>query len=240
MWMVLCNAKDTAALWAYQGLKARGLHPVEIVSAESLIYSKSIKHCIEPRHTRTQIKLTDGRVIDSASIRGSLNRIHLLPSDHLRAANPADRRYAEQELQALFLSWLYALPGKTVNRPAPFGLCGVWLFQSKWTWLASRAGLSTGVFRQGSMIKESAPPNYLNPAARTVIVLAGRCFGASAPPAVRQGCVKLAQACEAEMLGVDFCIDADGEWIFAGASTVPEIRIGGEPLLNALFEVFQS
>jgi hypothetical protein len=236
VWLVLCNAKDESAMWAYQGLKARNLHPLEIVRAESLVYSASIEHRIQSNSIATQIKLADGRVINSASVRGSLNRLYQLPSEHLHAADASDRQYAEQELYALFLSWLYALPGKMLNRPAPQGLCGAWLHQSKLTRFASQAGLSTEIYRQGSAVSENAkfPPS--NNFGQTSIVLGENCFGAFAPENVREGCVRLARMCGVEMLGVDFQVNTQGEWILARATPLPDLRMGGEALLDALFQ----
>jgi hypothetical protein len=238
VWLVLSNANDAAALWAYRGLKARGLHSVEIVWAESLVYSTSIEHRIESNSPLTEIKLADGRVLASASVRGTLNRLYSLPFAHLRAADATDRSYAEQEIYALFLSWLYALPGKTINRAAPQGLCGAWLHQSKLVWLAAQAGLTTNVYRQGSMIGEETPIPLSNNDAQTVIVLGKRTFGFVAPEDVRAACVRLAQMCGAEMLGVDFKVNRRGEYTFAGATPLPDLKIGGEALLDALFEIF--
>lgn len=222
-------------MWAYQGLKVRGLHPVEIVWAESLVYSTSIEHRITSNSAATQIKVADGRVINSASVRGSLNRLYQLPSEHLRAADSTDRQYAEQELYALFLSWLYALPGKMFNRPAPQGLSGAWLHQSKLTWFASQAGLSTEIYRQGS--QPNLDDSFVTKTfGQTLIVSGENCFGAVAPENVRKSCVRLAQMCGVEMLGVDFRINSSGEWIFQRATPLPDLRIGGDALLDALFK----
>lgn len=238
MWLLLCNVQDTSVLWAYRGLRSRGLEPVEVVSAESLVYSISIEHRIATNNFGTRITLVDGREVNSASVRGTLNRIHTLPSKHLRAADPADRQYAEQELYALFLSWLYALPGTMLNRPAPGGLCGAWQSQSKWHWLASQSGLTTNEYRQGAMIPEKMPYLFPNTFARTVIVVAGHCFGAVVSEQVRRGCTQLAQSCGVEILGIEFQVGDGGEWIFSRATPLPEIRAGGEPLLDALFDIF--
>lgn len=236
MWLVLCNANDDSARWAYLGLKKRGLHPLEIVWAESLAYSTSIKHRLETNNAATQIKLADGREINSASVRGVFNRLYRLPTEHLRAADTTDRQYAEQELYALFLSWLYALPGKMLNRPAPQGLSGAWLHQSKLTWFASQAGLSTKIYRQGSALSENSQTLASQDCGQTLIVLGETCFGAFAPEQVRQNCVQFAKMCGVEILGVDFRFDSQGEWIFAGATPLPDLRIGGEALLDRLFE----
>ncbi len=37
----------------------------------------------------------------------------------------------------------------------------------------------------------------------------------------------------AELLGLEF-VNNDDDWIFAGASTSPDLRAGGEPLLDSL------
>ncbi|NER81468.1 MAG: hypothetical protein F6K42_18255 [Leptolyngbya sp. SIO1D8] len=37
-----------------------------------------------------------------------------------------------------------------------------------------------------------------------------------------------------ELLGIDFVPDANGHWIFAGATPIPDLRLGGSLLIAAL------
>jgi hypothetical protein len=233
MWLVLCTSDDLAALWVARGLTARGLHPLEVVTAEALAYNQRFEHRLIAGRPSVKITLADGRVIDSEAVRGTLNRLNLIPGSHLRA-DSKDRQYAEQELYALYLSWLYALPGKMLNRPTPQGLCGSWRHQSEWVWLANQAGLATAAYGQ-SELREAPQPHTLTPAAnRTIIVVEGLCCGASAPEKITAGCAQLSESSATKLLGVDFHVTPGGEWMFSHATPFPNLRLGGDGMHHAL------
>jgi hypothetical protein len=145
-----------------------------------------------------------------------------------------------QEMYALYLSWLYALPGPLINRPTPQGLCGNWRHPSAWTALAAQAGLPVTSYRQSS---DDDPGELWQaagvPPAATAFVVGERVI---APAAVRrerhEGCRRLAHAAGTTLLGIDFALGADGEWKFSGASVMPDLVRGGEPLADALAEAF--
>jgi hypothetical protein len=234
IWLVLCAAHDVPALWAARGLQRRGLRPLEIITDEALAYSRRFAHRIVGGKPRVNIVLADGRAIDSATVCGTLNRLQRIPSEHLRGANAADRQYAEQELYALFLSWVYGLPKPVVNRPAPQGLSGAWRHASEWNWLADQAGLSTLPYCQSDTreIQEScAAPGA---STTTIIVLNDACFGAAAPASVTAGCRRLAELSETTLLGVQFHVTSMHDWIFTAATPTPDFRLGGEDLLDGL------
>jgi hypothetical protein len=240
MWLVLCTANDIAALTVARGLAARGLKPLEVISAEEIAYNLRFEHRLGTAESSVNITLADGRVINSATVRGTLNRLHFIPFAHLRTANSTDRQYAEQELFALYLSWLYALPGVMLNRPGPQGLCGDWRHPSEWAWLANRAGLFTATYRQSE--SRSAPPFYApeTPTSRTIIVLNDACYAATAPASVTGGCLRLAELAETPLLGCDFNLTPAGEWVFSKATPLADLRKGGAPLQEALARVLMS
>jgi hypothetical protein len=84
-------------MWALRGLRRRGLAPIEAVSPEALVYSRTLAHEIANGQPRTTFTLPDGRVIDSVGVHGALNRITGLPQAHLAGASPEDALYAQQE-----------------------------------------------------------------------------------------------------------------------------------------------
>ena len=139
MWLVLCASTDVSALWAAQGLNARGLEPLEVVSAEMLAQSQRWEHRVGAKGVTIDITQADGRRLRSDTVRGVLNRLVSVPYAPLLLAHPADRDYASQELTAFFLSWLYALSLPVINRPTPQGLAGQWRHRSEWLWLAAQA-----------------------------------------------------------------------------------------------------
>jgi hypothetical protein len=243
MWLVLCPDYDSPARWAFEGLRARGLAPLEFVSAEALTRSRRWEHRVGADGADVQFELPDGRVLRGRDVRGVLNRLTHVPVGHLRATR--DHDYMTQEFTAFFMSWLYALPGPILNRPTPQGLGGRWRHSSEWVLLASSAGLPTPPYRLSSQDghdEMTAGERSLLPAGtktRQVVVVAGQTFAPFAvPDEISAGCVRLAAAAETPLLGVDF--SAGGEWTFAGATPLPDLRAGGAPLLDALARALRA
>jgi hypothetical protein len=239
MWLVICEPTDRAALWAYQGLKRRGLAPLKLVSPSMLASSLRWEHRIDEHGASIAVTLASGRTLRGGELRGVLNRVYAAPAAVWRNATASDRLYVEQELFAFYLSWLYSLACPVLNRPTPMGLAGQWRSESEWVRIAAKAGLPTPVFRQTSFdgIDETqgqrrlVPPNV---SPRTVVVAGETTAGATAPPAIAEGCLRLAARAETALLGVEFIEGSAGPWTFAGATPVPDLRKGGERLLDAL------
>lgn len=236
MWLVLCAPTDAAALWAYQRLGDCGLAPLELVSPEQLVYSLRWEHRLGNEGAHVAISLADGRTIRHDGVRGVLNRLPTVLPDHFPAAAPADRLYASQEMTALFMSWLSARPPPVLNRPASQGLSGAWRHPSEWACLAGRAGLATIPYRQDG---RTLPPHMVrlvpaSPRTRTVFVVDGQFVGPAVPTGVAEGCRRLAELARTGLLGVELVEGADGLWRFAGASPQPDLRLGGQALLEVL------
>lgn len=240
MWLVLSQANDLAALWAARGLEARGLQPLEIVTADALAYSLRFEHRLTANRPSVNITLTDGRVFDGATVRGTLNRLQFFPTEHLRGASATDRQYAEQELYALYLSWLYGMHGTMLNRPTPQGLSGDWRYPLEWAWLAMQAGLSTLPYQQSDQREGPTLDSLARLTTRTLLVVGDTCCDPSAPPHVAAACVRLAQMNETGLLGIDFHLTADGDWVFLNATSWPDLRLGGDALLDRLASALQS
>ena len=147
MWLVLCHCSDLAAIWAYEGLKAMGLGPLELVSAESLTFSLRWEHRIRSSSTSFRIALADGREITSEKVSGALNRLQYVPMPHWQKASSQDQKYVAQEMTAFYASWLFSLPGPVLNPASPTGLSGTFRRPVEWTRLASLAGLPTPDYR---------------------------------------------------------------------------------------------
>jgi hypothetical protein len=238
MWLILCSREDTSALWAYTGLQARGLMPLELVTADMLTHNAKWEHRVGTDGAYINITLADGRVIDNRKVHGVLNRLTHVPLQHLTGA--PDFEYASQEYSALFMSWLNALPKPIFNGAAAQGLSGAWRHISEWVWLAAQAGLPTPQYKQTShdSIDESKELRRLLPAGTPtmmVITVGDRVIASALPPAVRQGCVELARLSETPLLGIEFAVAPDTRTlVFAGATPVPDLQVGGEAVLDAL------
>jgi hypothetical protein len=238
--LVVCEESDLAALWAAERLQSRGLI-VEIVTGAELAAAERWEHRVGRSGTTLALTFAGGeRCLHSRDVKGALNRLSFLPSAWLQRIGGPDRDYAIQEMHALYLSWLHALPGPLLNRPTPQGLCGNWRHPSAWAVLAANTGLPVPPYRQSS---EDDPAETWRmpsePPAATVFV-AGECV--VAPPTVpadqHEPCRRLARATGAMLLGIDFAPAAQGGWEFSGASVMPDLIRGGEPLAAALAEAF--
>lgn len=243
MWTILCASHDHAAIWAWDGLRSRGLKPVELVTAECLAFSPAWDHRVGSDGAHVKIALQDGRVVCSSQICGVLNRLTAPSPDLIAHAIPTDSEYATCELQAFYLSWLNSLSGVVINRPSPLGLSGGWRHTSEWAIRAARAGLRVASYRQSA--RDAADRGYfpltpegVTPA--TVIVLRDKVFGAVMPEAINAACIRMARAENVEMFGIDLYQGAEGEWMFGYATPTPNLLIGGEPLLDYMAELFET
>lgn len=234
MWLILHAPGDPSAIWAYQGLRARGLNPLQLISAETLAYSLRWEHRISGGDVSIFIEMADCRKIHSQQISGVLNRLTWLPSEHLALANPADRDYAAQEWTAFFMSWLRGLPPPVLNQASAQGLSGPYFHASEWICRAADAGLATPVYRFSSRDPETEQADALaapGTLVKTALVVGQRVIGQDIPLHIREGCYLLAQRAGVALLGVDFMAD----WVFAGATPTPDLRLGGRDALDALY-----
>jgi len=155
----------------------------------------------------------------------------------LQRATPADSDYVQAEMYAFYLSWVNALPGVVINRPTPLGLCGPWYHASEWVYRASRVGLRTPQYRLSGRESLATTFNTLAPAGATtinVITLGGKVYGGYLPKATAGACSDLAEDAGADLLGITLYLDNDHNWTFAGAVPMPDLAVGGMPLLSAL------
>jgi hypothetical protein len=238
MWLVLCDANDASAYWAHHELRARGVAPLELITADALSLADYWEHRVAGERVSIRFRL-GALEVAGERLRGVLNRLYTVPVAHWRAAPQADRDYVQQELLALFLSWLHGLPCPVINRPTPQGLSGQWRPESEWAWLAQTAGLPVPPYRQSARDgvdemkgeRRLVAPGML---VQTVIVTGDAAAGAAAPPAVLAGCRRLAEIAGTHLLGVDFIAGAAGPWTFAGANPMPYLMLGGAALIEAL------
>ena len=238
MWLMICSAQDASALWAYQGLRARGLHPLELVTAEMLTNNAKWEHTVGVNGANFNVTLPDGRVINNRLVSGVVNRLTHVPLHHLAGA--PDFEYAQQEYSALFMSWLKALPSPIFNGVQSQGLSGAWRHVSEWVWMAAQAGLPTASYQQSShdeidetqQLRRIVPPGTPT---MMVITLGDRVFGPNLPAHIVNGCKELARISQTPLLGIELTVgQSHAPWTFAGATSLPDLRLGGEPLLDEL------
>ncbi len=258
MWIIFCSASDHAAHWAYRELRRAGLAPLEIVAEDTLAMPLSFEHRIGERGVRTRLELACGLVLDSGTVEGVLNRITSVPARHVHLAAPAERDYALMELNALWASWLRAIPAPVLNRPGPLGLCGAVRHVSEWRSMAAEVGLDPAPYRLADDDPEALrspwesvldpPPGascsdcglHVGASARTTVLVVGeQAFGKDLPDAVRTGCIALARRAGLGILGADFEVEGRA-WRFCAATPRPDLRQGGAALIGALLETLTA
>jgi len=239
VWLVLCHSDDLAALWAYEGLKARGLAPLELVSAECLAFSLRLEHRVRSTETTFRITLAGGRQLRSDQVFGALNRLQAVPMPHWRWATPKDREYVQQEMAAFYLSWLYGLPGPVFNRATAQGLSGAWRGPAEWRKLAVRAGLDALDY-SSLEYSNKAEPRPWHAARQRLIAIEGVVSAREVPGEIAEGCGRLAELAQTPLLGLEFEVQADGTWRFAHADCTPDLREGGVRFLDSLKDCLQN
>jgi hypothetical protein len=217
--LVLASTEDVAALWAYEHLKRRDGSDWKIVTPEMLSFATRWEHCVAATGINTRITLADGDVIESASLQGVLNRLMVAPSPPVRYGNESDQAYATHEFAALQTSWLYGLT-LVINPPSPQGLAGAWRDPLEWKLLATRLGLKAA---SGDAA-----------ASRQVMTIGPRVCGDEVPTEICAATLALARASATPLLGLDFTAD----WEFVAATIYPDLRAGGDAVIDALIEVF--
>jgi hypothetical protein len=238
MWLVLGDASDISALWVHQELRARGVAPLELITADALSMADYWEHRIAGERASIRFRV-DKLDIAGEQLRGVVNRLYTVPIPHWRSAEQRDRDYVQQEMIALFLSWLHALPCPVINRPTPQGLSGQWRAESEWVLLAYKAGLPVASYRQSAhdRIDEMKGEKRLVPRGmlvHTVIVVGDTVAGAAIPQPLAAACRRLALLAGTELLGIDF-VAGDGDSLtFAGASPMPYLMPGGPALIQGL------
>ena len=155
LYLVLAHPQDETALRVGAALRRRhGRSQVRILSAEALALAPVYWHRLG-RHpstgrffVETKITLPDGDVLDSSQPGVIFNRLQLLYPPHFTAAKPEDRDFAAQELNALWMSWLYSLAGsgwRIINPVSQHGLApssiGPGPGRLEWLAMAAHAGL---------------------------------------------------------------------------------------------------
>jgi len=237
MWLLFSSPADTAARWARLGLLERGLDPLIWIPGEALSRARRWIHRIGRNGVSLELVLDSGLTLHDEEVKGVLNRMPW-PPDHSLWMAPEDREYVRQEMSAFYLSWLYGLSAPVLNRPHPQGLAGAFRPPAVWHHLATRAGLETVPYRAGS---HHPGPGAWQPAwnSGALLFVVGEetipAAGVPPPPKpVRQAAVRLGKLSNTPLLALRFITGSGGGWRFIGADTLPDLSLGGAPLLDAL------
>jgi hypothetical protein len=237
--VILCHADDAPALWLHGALRDLGLKGLELVAVDQLVYSRTIVHRLDDDGDRGEIHLADRRVLRAESIRGLVNRVRYLPTQHFERADPSDRTYATQELSAFMLAWLDSIAGRVINPPLPFALDGGTFPPTTVLHYAAMAGLPTRTWRAGTHpVAKDVEPEVIP--THAPIVFDGRLFGRILPRALQEGCVRVAALLSVPLLQILLHHSAAVGWRFVAATGIADFRVGGGPLAAAIARAFPS
>lgn len=236
-WLVIASEQDKAARWAAERLLAKGHSPLAVVTDFDLA-GATWQHRAGDDSFHTVLNLADGRVIDSVDVQGTLNRLSHVPASLVAGLNQDDRAYALQELTALVLSWLAAMPGPILNPADPRGLCGAWRPPAEWALLAANAGLhslpvSAGNISHNHQGSWKAWPPY-GPVTEDVLIAGETVFAnRDLSSDMVAACLRLSQVAATPLLGL--ALEGD---CLAGATPLPDLRAGGDGLITAIADVW--
>ena len=106
--------------------------------------------------------------------------------------------------------------------------------------MAAQSGLPTATYSQSShddidetkhlrrVVPEGTPTTM-------AIVLGDHVFGPTLPPHIADACKALARLAQNRLLGIELTLGQSHRlWTFAGATPMPDLRLGGEALLDEL------
>ncbi len=232
----MAHSYDESALWAFQRLRERSRHRVELVLAEALDTPGTMwVHEVGEQGGRVEVQLGDGRRLETLGIRAVLNRLAWPPAGLVAAAAPADAAYAQSELTAFAVSWIRALAPVVVNAPTPQGLCGRWRPPLQWRMLGLQAGLPIASWRSMASTQPGGEADH-RAASTTILTIAGELFCAGAPPEIREGARRLAALSGTAILGLRFAgtDPARGQWHLLDATPQPDLSAGGDAGIAAL------
>lgn len=118
--LILCNQNDAIAIALYQRLADKG-EKTCLVTAEDLQYATSWTHKLDRKGKgNTEIILQNNNTIQSQELKAVWNRIRYFPMAHFK--NETDRYYAQNEMSALFFSFLKSIDTTLINPVNTFDL----------------------------------------------------------------------------------------------------------------------
>ncbi|MEO7236316.1 MAG: hypothetical protein ABIW80_13205 [Lapillicoccus sp.] len=199
------------------------------MTTQEVVYSTSLRHTVASGEVTTAVRLADGTLL-GPDLRGTLNRMTWVPTEHLAGADPADRDYAQQEIYAVLTSVVHGLPGVVLGRADGRGLCGAAWRPPEWMTRAGRAGLLVSGYRSGAPARAPAGGISLVVVGDEVVAPEG----VVVPPDVVAALQRLAHEHGSGLLGVELHAERDDAWRVVAVTPVPDLTGLGDPIVAAL------
>lgn len=159
--LILGHQYDGTALRIYARLRKKyNEENIQFVVAEALAMAPYWVHQLSDTPLKsspqTTIQLAGDKPLQIDENTTIFNRITYAPMPHFASSNQLDLHYAEMEMNALWLSWLYSLGDQVINQPSPRNLSGAGFSRIEWSSKAIVNDIPVVRFRQDS---QSAPQN---------------------------------------------------------------------------------
>ena len=248
-YLVLAEDADEVAQWAWEGLQRRLGGEVALVTPADLAFAHELTYSWDGRSERSSIRLDDGRTIDGAGVRGVLNRFSTVYTAHWRRLGQQDAGYAESEIHAAVLVWLASLGDVVTNPPTPYWLGGPYLRPQVWRAHAALLGIPVAPVREsaGTLARDpdeiDVQRQYVDEgladtlgtltSLRQVVVHRDGAYGDPSPELAAWGRALAAQV-GVPLLGLDVGRTHDGAELLADVTVQPDLRLGGEALLDSI------
>jgi hypothetical protein len=133
--------------------------------------------------------------------------------------------YAQQEYQAFVASWLQAFDGLLYNPPVVNNLSGIHPEKAEWLSLAERSGFSipANAFYVDDTNRVAATVQLdTRDKMQTAVVLDNEVV--NAPSQYHDACLLLSKRTRLPLLCIYFVVTHTGEYVFAGATGMPDFQ----------------
>ncbi|NNE54056.1 MAG: hypothetical protein HKN30_16840 [Sulfitobacter sp.] len=235
MLVFLCNPGDVMAGPFVAELRRRHRLAAQIITPQELVYAPDMQHLLGEAETYSAVTLKTHGTLENASITGLVNRVDFLPDAHLANVNAADRTYIQQELLAIWSSWISALPCPVLNRPTAISIAGPVYHPAIWHHYAAAVGLPVA-----QVIYDADLPDPQTPApVHSAIVCQGVCYSPTLPRELFAACCELAAYAGLDMVELLFG-SGPGGTVFSHASPIPDLSQANANLIAQVAEIFRD
>lgn len=235
MIVFLCNPDDITARMFVAKLRRRHGVDAQIITPQELVYAPDMQHLLDGPEVYSAVTLKTHGMLDSASITGLVNRVDFLPDAHLVTVSPTDRTYMQQELLAIWSSWISALPCPVINRPTATSMVGPVYHPAIWHHYAAAVGLPVAQMTYNTDLPDPVTPVPL----QSVIVCQGTCYNALLPTDLFSACSELAAYVGLDMVELFFGSGTRGI-VFSYASPIPDLSRATTDLITQVAHVFEG